>query len=342
MSAETAISADNSSGLSQAALMVLLLEEDVASALLSQLSADELKALGREMVALGEVEPETITHAISAFAREAAPNPMPAKLGSDKVRHLFTEAVGPMKADSLMRDCQPDEQPTPKHAALELLKWLDRDAVLPVVKNEHPQVITALLMQMNPDTAANVLACLPEDMQPDLVHRVATIRPISLDAIAFLAELVEKGLAETYGKLPITLAGLPQAAEIVNSAAKDVSKKLMPKLAKRDKVIARQIEEAMFSFDLLYTFDSKSMGTLLREVESDVLIDALKGISEEERELFFAAMSSRAADGVRDEIEMRGRLRRDEVDKAQRAMIDVARRLAADGTLSLGGDDDYV
>lgn len=341
MGAETAI-ADGASGLSHAALMVLLLEEDVASSLLSQLSADELRSLGKEMVALGEVEPETVTHAISAFAREAAPNPMPQSIGSSRVRHLFTEAVGPMKADSLMRECQPGEQPTPKHPSLELLKWLDRDAVLPLVVGEHPQVITALLMQMNPETAANVLASMPEDTQADLVHRVATIKPISLEAIAFLAELVEKGLAETYGKLPITLAGLPQAADIVNSAAKDVSKKLMPKLAKRDKVIAKRLEEAMFSFDLLYGFDAKSMGTLLREVESDVLIDALKGIPEEERELFFAAMSSRAADGVRDEIETRGRLRRDEVDKAQRAMIDVARRLASEGVLSLGGDDDYV
>lgn len=342
MGAENTIAAGAASGLSHAALMVLLLEEDVASSLLAQLSAEELRSLGKEMVALGDVDPTTITHAITAFASEAKPSPVPAMLGSDKVRHLFTEAVGPMKADSLMRDCKPEEQPTPKYASLELLKWLDRDAVLPIVVNEHPQVVTALLMQMNPDTAAQVLAALPEDLQADLVHRVATIKPISLDAIAFLAELVEKGLAETYGKLPITLAGLPQAAEIVNSAAKEISKKLMPKLAKIDRAIAKKIEETMFSFDLLYTFDSKAMGTLLREVESDMLIDALKGIEEDKRELFFGAMSSRAADGVRDEIEMRGRLRREDVDKAQRGMIDVARRLAAEGSLSLGGDDDYV
>ncbi|WP_375289038.1 flagellar motor switch protein FliG [Qipengyuania sp.] len=342
MGLENVIEQGAASGLSHAALMVLLLEEDVASSLLAQLSAEELKALGKEMVSMGEVDPTKISHAIAAFANEATPSPVPANMGSEKVRHLFTEAVGPMKADSLMRDCKPEEQPTPKYASLELLKWLDRDAILPIVIDEHPQVVTALLMQMNPETAAHILAALPEDLQADLVHRVATIKPISLDAIAFLAELVEKGLAATYGKLPITLAGLPQAADIVNSAAKEISKKLMPKLAKRDKIIARKIEEAMFSFDLLFTFDPKSMGTLLREVESEVLIDALKGIEEDQRELFFAAMSSRAADGVRDEIEARGRLRRDEVDKAQRSMIDVARRLAAEGTLSLGGDDDYV
>jgi flagellar motor switch protein FliG len=118
----------------------------------------------------------------------------------------------------------------------------------------------------------------------------------------------------------------------------------MTHLAKVDRALARRIEAEMFRFEHLYVLDGQAMGTLLREVESATLIDALKGVSEEERQWFLGAMSSRAADGVRDEIEARGRIKMAEVEAAQKEIIDIARRLAADGLIvfGAGGDDDYV
>jgi len=99
----------------------------------------------------------------------------------------------------------------------------------------------------------------------------------------------------------------------------------------------------MFKFEHLFVLDAQAMGALLREVESDSLIDALKGIDEAQREVFFKAMSSRAADGIKDEIAGRGRLKMADVLAAQKSMIAVARRLAAEGTIVFGsGDDDYV
>ena len=118
----------------------------------------------------------------------------------------------------------------------------------------------------------------------------------------------------------------------------------MARLAKVDRVLVRQIEAEMFRFVHLFALDSQSMGSLLREVESETLVDALKGIAEPDREFFFASMSGRAADGVRDEIEMRGRLKLAEVEAAQKEIIDVARRLATEGVIVFGssGEDDYV
>jgi flagellar motor switch protein FliG len=117
----------------------------------------------------------------------------------------------------------------------------------------------------------------------------------------------------------------------------------MPEINKIDKQLARQIENEMFKFEHLFVLDPQSMGSLLREVDSDTLIGALKGIGEEQREVFFKAMSSRAADGVRDEIAGRGRMKMAEVMEAQKAVITAARRLAAEGVIVFGaGDDDYV
>jgi flagellar motor switch protein FliG len=141
----------------------------------------------------------------------------------------------------------------------------------------------------------------------------------------------------------LAMGGARNAAEIINNSGKMVEKRVMPEIAKMDKNLAKAIENEMFKFEHLFVLEGQAMGAVLREVDSDTLIAALKGIEEPQREVFFRAMSSRAADGVRDEIAARGRLKRAEVVEAQKAMITAARRLAAEGVIVFGsGDDDYV
>ncbi len=158
-----------------------------------------------------------------------------------------------------------------------------------------------------------------------------------------LEELLSRRITESHGQRPLQMGGAREAAEIINGVGKIVEKRLMGALTKRDKDLARRIEEEMFKFEHLFVLDPQAMGALLRDVANETLIDALKGIAEEEREVFFRAMSSRAADGVRDEIAARGRVKLADVVAAQKAVVAVARKLAADGTIVFGsGDDDYV
>jgi flagellar motor switch protein FliG len=139
------------------------------------------------------------------------------------------------------------------------------------------------------------------------------------------------------------MGGVREAADIINASVRAVEKRVMPEIAKQDKQLAKAIENEMFKFEHLFVLDDKSMGSLLREVDSDTLIGALKGTAEESRECFFRAMSSRAADGVRDEIAARGRMKMAEVIEAQKVIVTAARRLAAEGVIVFGaGDDDYV
>lgn len=330
------------SGLSQAALMVLLLEEDVASSLLAGLSPPELRKLAQEMASLEEVEPGQIASAIAAFAHGAEPKPIAGKPGSAQIRNLFEGAVGPMKADGLLRNLGTKDRAA-ADGPLALLRWLAPEAVLTLVAGEHPQVIAVLLLQLEAETAAQILAGLAKEMQSDIVHRIATLEALPPEALGLLGELVERRIGDIYGTLPLAVGGVGEAAEIINQAARSVEKQVMPALNKRDKAVARKMEEAMFRFDHLYELDAQAMGKLLREVDSDILIDALKGVDDEQREVFFRAMSSRAADGVRDEIEARGRMKLADVEKAQREMVGVARKLAAEGTIIFGpGEDDYV
>lgn len=324
-----------------AAVMVMLMEEAQASSLLSRFAPGELQMLGEKMCALGEIGPDAIVHAIAGFVERTERLGIRADNRANRVRGLMTRAVGEVKADNLMARILPDQ---PAASPLELARWLNAPAIVPMIRGEHPQAIAVLLTQLEPEVAAQVLHALPADQQTQVVHRVATMGPVAPEAIAMLEELLARRIAESHGQATLRLGGARDAADIINSSGKAVEKRVMPEIAKMDKQLAKAIESEMFKFEHLFVLDSQSMGALLREVESDLLINALKGIEAPQRDVFFRAMSSRAADGVRDEIGARGRLRMADVIDAQKAIVAVARRLAAEGVIAFGasGDDEYV
>ena len=340
----TALSDITAQGDAQrAAVMVMVLDEDVAAKLLAQLEPEELRLLGETMIALGEVGPQAISHAIAGFVDHNDQSGLPQYGRPDRMRSLMNRAVGEVKADGLIQRILPDGAPGP--SALELARWLSPRVLVQLLRGEHPQAIAVLLVQLDPGTAAQVLHGLPSEAQAEVIHRIATLGPVMPEALAMLEDVLTARIGEIHGAAALHIGGPREAAEIINKAGKGIERVVMPAMAKRDKLLARAIENEMFKFEHLFVLDPQAMGALLREVESEVLIDALKGIAEDQRALFFAAMSSRAADGVKDEIAARGRLKLADVEAAQREIVAAARRLAAEGTIvfgSSGGDDGYV
>jgi flagellar motor switch protein FliG len=337
MSAMSAIA-----GPDRAAVMVMILEDAQASRLLAQLEPEELRLLGERMVALGEIGPASIVDAISGFVEHADTQALTDHGRFAHVANLMTSALGELKADNLMKRIAPQGGPG-KVSPIEIARWLNADVLVPLIRDEPPQAIAVLLVQLDPDVAAQVLHALPENLQGAVVHRVATLGPVSAEAIAMLEAVLAQRIGERHGAAPLELGGVEEAAAILNASARNVEKRVMPEIAKIDKALARTIEGEMFKFEHLFVLDDKAMGALLREVESERLIAALKGIGEDQREVFFRAMSSRAADGLRDEIAQLGRMKMAEVIEAQKAIVTVARRLAAEGVIVFGaGDDDYV
>lgn len=324
-----------------AAVMMMLLAEEQTAELLSALDPRELRLLGEKMVALGEIGPDVIAQAIAGFVAKTERMGLVAHDRVGQVHAMMSRAVGDVKADNVMRRIAPA---APQTSPLELARWLTPDALVPLLKGEHPQAVAVLLIQLDPEVAAAVLHALPPLVQPEIVHRIATLGPVAPQAIEMLEELLSRRITESHGQRPLQMGGAREAAEIINGIGKVAEKHVMGALAKRDKVLARQIEEEMFKFEHLFVLDAQAMGALLRDVPNETLIDALKGIAEDEREVFFKAMSSRAADGVRDEISARGRVKLADVVAAQKDVVAVARKLAADGTIVFGsaGDDDYV
>ncbi|EDL49932.1 flagellar motor switch protein FliG [Erythrobacter sp. SD-21] len=338
----TAIQSLKLGGTDKAAIMVMLLDEKDASRILGQLTPDELRQLAGTMCAIGEIEPQAISDAIAGFSKSTANGGISGHGRADNVRRLLNGAVGEVKTDNLMRQVLPETEEA-KLPALGLLRWLDPKIIGEILSDEHPQAIAVLLLQLETDVAAAALAALPEDLHTPVLHRVARLGPVSRQAIDILEHTLNAKIEKLHGTIPLSMGGIKHAADIINKSHRDLEKNVVPKIGKIDKQLVKELQNELFKFEHLFVLDTKMTGVLMREIESDILILALKGLEEEQRQQFYGAMSSRAADGLRDEIEGRGRVKKTDVEAAQKQIVEIAKRLIAEGELIMGeGDDDYV
>lgn len=323
----------------RAAVFLMLLDDAEASTLISRLTPAELERLGSAMMALGEVDQAGMSEALSDFAAEAGREVIPARDRQQQMRALFERSLGPAKADSMMQRIAPDARPR----GIEIARWLVPPVLVRLIGDEHPQLIAALLMLIDPEPAAAVLSELPGEVQSLVVERIAKSGPIAPQAVAAIDTLLSQRIGASFGPSALLLGGPEEAANLINLAAGDVRGVVLPHIAERDAPLAAAIEDALFTFEMLFALDPMSMGRLLRDVDAAQLVDALKGLAEEQRAPFLGAMSSRAADGIRDEIELRGRISKSEVSAAQRAIVEIAKNLAETGEIAMGsGNGDFV
>ncbi len=319
----------------RAAIILMLMDDDSAAQLLAQLDPDELQRLGEKMLALGDVGPHGIASAIEGFVRNAQSETLGSHDRAQQLRRRMNSALGDVKAQSIMQKIAPEAQ----SRSLEMARWLAPPVLLRLLEGEHPQAIAVLLLLLEAEPAAQLLTLLPEDRQTDVIERIARMRTVSAQAMAMLDEMLSARIADSFGTAPLELGGAPEAAELINLSEGHVGKAVMPAITQRDADLARAIEAELFTFEMLFDLEPMAMGRLLRDIESEVLVDALKGLDEAGREPFFASMSSRAADGVKDEIELRGRIKMEDVKAAQKTIVAKARELADAGEISLGNDD---
>ena len=333
-------SARSFTGVEKAAVLMMLVGEDEAAAILQNLEPDEVRMLGKAMFAVADVGEPQVAEVLNEFVDKARDKNT---IGFDprpQIEATMTKALGADRAENVLSRITPREEA----CAIDLLDWLEASEIAALLKDEHPQIAAVLLVNLNPAIAAQVIELLPDAMQPDVLHRIATLGPISPDALDMLRDVLGRAAGAAKAPASVPLGGAKEAAAIMNNARKATEQRVMPKVAKISKETAKAIEEEMFVFDHLLALDDKSMGTLLRGVEADVLVLALKGVDEAARGRFLGCMSSRAADGIRDEMEARGPVKLAEVLEAQKTILGIARQLAKDGTIRLGGggDDDYV
>ena len=333
----------NFNGIERAAVLMMLVGEEEAAAILQQLDPEEVRNLGKAMFTVADVSEAEVEQVLDDFTYKARERTSVQFDPAPRIHGIMNRALGSERAESVLARIIPPQG----SAGLEMLAWFEPEEIAKMVETEHPQIAAVLLVNLDPDVAAKVFEFLPEAVQPQILRRVAKLGPVPPEAIETLRTMLASRATIAKKSPGLMLGGTREAAKIMSAARRVTEQRVMPKLAKIDKEVARAIEEAMFVFDNLLELDDKNLSTLIRSIDSEVLIKSLKGVEEQVRNRFLGCMSSRAADGIRDEMEVRGPMKLAEVLEAQKVMIAVARGLVKDGTLQMpskggGGDDDYV
>jgi flagellar motor switch protein FliG len=228
---------------------------------------------------------------------------------------------------------------------IESLKWMDAPSVAELLRNEHPQIVAAILVHLDYDQAGGVLKSFPDRQRNEVLVRIATLDGIQPSALKDLNEIMGRVLAggdRTTRKSK--LGGVKTAAEIINMLGGSAETAVLDYIREADGDLAQKIMDNMFTFDDLVKVDDRGMQALLKEVQSSELVVALKGASPELRDKIFRNMSSRAAEMLKEELEARGPVRLSEVEAQQKEMIKTVRRLADEGVIVLnaGPDDQFV
>jgi flagellar motor switch protein FliG len=319
-------------GAEKTALLLLLLEEPEAAQLLARLDAGEVEVVGRAMLSVAEASPATID-AVLDEVLEIARETVAVGEGSPTVRDLFGRALGEERAGGMIERLG-DEARQP---LFERLDWLEPYAIASLLEGEHRQAQALILAQLPSPRAAMVLARLPAASQPDLVRRIATLRPVTPHAIEALDAALAERIASARPRQPLTgLGGMQRAADLINLAGLDEDLALKA-LTDADPDAAQILSETLFTFADLAALDTRALQTLLRTLDAELLIPALRAAPDLLRDKLLAAMPQRAAEALRDEMDNRGPVKIDEAAAAQKGIAAAARRLAAEGTISLPG-----
>ncbi len=337
---EAALETGSIDNLTRAAVFTQIIGKDAAAELFSHLDPREVQRLAAAIKDLDAVPQAQVEQILGEFMENVGAH---SNLGMDSesyVRSVLEQALPPDIAAAMIDRITVGGE----SEGLEHMKWMDARQIVEIIRDEHPQVKAIVLSSLEPDHAASVLALLPERTRPDIVLRIATLDSVQPEALMELNRTLETQVSGTRAVQTAAMGGLKRAADVLNFVDSSAEAEIMEFMKEHDADLGQQIEDLMFVFENLRDVDAGGIQTLLREVSSDSLLLALKGADDDLKEYFFSNMSKRAAEMLRDDLEAKGPVRISEVEVAQKEILTIARRLAEEGQIALGGagGEEYI
>ncbi len=327
-------------GTQKSAILMMLLGEDEASEIIRNLSPKEVQHLGTAMYSVEGLDQETVNAVLDEFLAIIKSQTGLGLGAGNYIRNVMNKALGEDKAGSILSRIAPTAQSRP----IDILDWMDARSIAELIVDEHPQIIALIVSYLDPGMGADVIGLLPQPMQPEIIKRIATLQTVGSEALKELDMVMQKKFKANTSLRAAKVGGVDAAAKIMNFTKQNMEVRIMKDIARADKNLMQSIQESMFVFDNLIMSDDRSLQTLLRAIDTELLVMALKGADEQLREKLFNCMSKRAAANIVDEMEALGPVRLNDVQEAQKEIINVARRMSDEGQIVLAGrgGDDFV
>jgi flagellar motor switch protein FliG len=327
-------------GITKSAILMMSIGENEAAEVFKYLGPREVQKIGAAMANLKSVSREQITTVIDEFCEHAEGRSTLGVASNDYIRNVLKKALGDDKSAALIdRILQGGDT-----SGIEGLKWMGSGAVAELIKNEHPQIIATILVHLERDQASEILALLTERTRNDVLLRIATLDGIQPAALQELNDVLTSLLAGNKNIKSAALGGVRTAAEILNFMPGTQEASIVDSIKEVDADLAQKIVDEMFVWENVLDLEDRAIQMLLKEVQSESLILALKGSSEGLREKIFSNMSQRAGDMLREDLEAKGMVRVSEVEAQQKEILKIVRRLSDEGQIVIGGqgDEGYV
>ncbi len=322
----------------KAAILTIVLGEDLSAAVLSKLPKQDIELISKEIAFMKTVDPGIIREVVNEFYNMLKAKEFMSVGGMEYAKELLIKTLGPEEArkviDKLMKIME-------SSYGFEYLENVDPKQLVKFIQNEHPQTIAIILAHLDQSTASEVLSLLPKELQSDVTLRMASLENVSPLVIKHVSEILESKMENVSGS-NIELGGVRKVSEIINRMGRVESKSLIDSIAEHNPDLASQIRDMMFVFEDILKLNDSDIQELLKHIDKKDLIMALKGSSEELKEKFFSNMSSRAADTLKEELEFLGAVKVKDVEKAQKIIVDIVRKLDEEGVISIGGGGEEV
>jgi flagellar motor switch protein FliG len=317
---------------------LLALGEENGSAIWQSLNDSEARLVSSIMAKLGSVRQETLLRVASEFMREVTASNLSG--GPEKTEKILLGALPRTQARSIIEEIKTPESPD----LWQKLSFAKPEQLAGFLAKEYSQTIAVVLSKILPEQSAKVLALFPATLSTEIVNRMLGMEPVSDEIMKGIETMIEESFV-TPPPLPGRRDPMDHVAQIFNAFGKKHETQFLAALDVTNREAAQKLRALMFSFDELAKLDAVSAQALLRSVERETMIKALKGATKGVRDFFFAQMSQRAARSFLDDMEVQGPLRLKDVDEAQRAIVNLAKDLAAKGEIILAtnsNDDEMI
>jgi len=325
----------------KAAVVLLAMGEEASAEVFKHLNEAEIERLVREIATLGTVAAGTAEQVMEEFHAAAVAADDTVFGDEDFSRRVITRTLG---AEAARKIAERVQRSTHSRSAFTVLERADPRQVSKFILGEHPQTIALILAHMQPASAAQLIALLPDALRVDVVTRMANLEEISPEVVARISSVLQRRLESLSSSSREQRGGVRAVAALFNHLERNVGTPVLEAIESERPELAVSIRNLMFIFDDLARVDDNGLRELVQRADKKTLTIALKGASEDLRQRIFDNMSKRAAEMMREEMDIMGPVRVREVEKAQQAIVAVARQLEDEGVIVTSGEgaDEYV
>lgn len=328
-------------GVKKAAILLISLGSDISSKVMKLLPESVIRKVSYEIANIETVTPEDRDSILNEFLETSIAQKYVIDGGFDYAKNLLNQALGPQRAKEVidvLSQIQLRERP------FNIARKADTQQLINLLLNEHPQTIALIMCYVQPDKAATILSNFPPQMQVEIAERIGMIASTSPNTIKRIEKVIENKFSNFVENNTEAAGGVHTLVEILNSVGRSTEKNILADLDKRQPELSSEVKSSLFTFDDITTLDKLDVQKVLRFVDNNVLVLALKGTGDDIKEFIFSNLSSRAVENIKEEMQFMGPTRLSAVEEAQQKVVSIIRRLDEEGEIYItrGEQDDVV